>query len=325
MVTSSTPRDRSSASNPRTLPSDELLGEGSVRCNPPHSESFAPASVRFVTDPIRASIVPDFEELPDYAASLLAYHRSHAETLAGMIDALPVEPGQRWLDLATGDGTYAMLLAQKQANVVAIDSDERYLAFAGRRAQRQGLHVEFRAGDAYRLPFADGELDGAFCAQSFYDLEDAPRVLREMKRVVRPGGHLAVMENDSLHHLVLPWPPDLELKLRTAQLTALSVEAGDESRFYVGRRLVPLFESQGLVDVREESFTTMRRAPLSKDERCFLEHQLTALFQMVEARLPAEERARAHAYCTPGEPQFLLDQPSFSATILDFLVWGRVP
>src|SRR5688572_9195410 len=171
MVTSSTPRDRSSASNPRTLPSDELLGEGSVRCNPPHSESFAPASVRFVTDPIRASIVPDFEELPDYAASLLAYHRSHAETLAGMIGALPVELGQRWLDLATGDGTYAMLLAQKQANVVAIDSDERYLAFAGRRAQRRGLQVEFRAGDAYRLPFADGELDGAFCAQSFYDLE----------------------------------------------------------------------------------------------------------------------------------------------------------
>jgi SAM-dependent methyltransferase len=300
MVTSSTPRELSSASNAQTLQTDALVAEPSVRSAAPHSESFAPTSVRFVTDPIRASVVPDFEELPDYAASLLAYHRSHAEALAGMIDALPVEPGQRWLDLATGDGTYAMLLAQKQAKVVAIDSDERYLAFAGRRAQSRGLHVEFRAGDAYRLPFADGELDGAFCAQSFYDLEDAPRVLSEMKRVVRPGGHLAVIENDSLHHLVLPWPPDLELKLRTAQLTALSGEPGDESRFYVGRRL-------------------------SKDERCFLEHQLTALFQMVEARLPVEERARAHAYCTPGEPQFLLDQPSFSATILDFLVWGRVP
>lgn len=325
MTTSSTPRKPSSASNPGIVRADEVNGEPSLRSRPTHSESLAPTSVRSVTDPIRASLVPDFEELPDYAASLLAYHRSHAETLAGMIDALPVEPGQRWLDLATGDGTYAMLLAEKQAEVVAIDSDERYLAFATRRAQGRGLCVEFRAGDAYRLPFADGELDGAFCAQSLYDLEDAPRVLNEMKRVVRPGGHLAVMENDSLHHLVLPWPPDLELKLRTAQLMALSGEAGDESRFYVGRRLVPLFESQGLVDVREESFTTIRRAPLSKDERCFLEHQLTALFQMVEGRLPAEDRARAHAYCTPGQPQFLLDQPSFTATILDFLVWGRVP
>jgi ubiquinone/menaquinone biosynthesis C-methylase UbiE len=325
MVMSSTPRERSSASNPRVLRADEVDGEASLRSGPAHTGSSAPASLRFVTDPIRASVVPDFAELPDYAASLLAYHRSHGETLAGMVDALPIEPGQRWLDLATGDGTYAMLLAEKQANVIAIDSDERYLAFARRRVQRRGLRIELRAGDAYRLPFADGELDGAFCAQSFYDLEDAPRVLNEMRRVVRPGGHLAVMENDSLHHLVLPWPPDLELKLRTAQLMALSSEAGDESRFYVGRRLVPLFESQGLVDVREESFTTIRRAPLSRDERCFLEHQLTALFQMVEGRLPAEERARAHAYCTPGEPQFLLDQPSFAATILDFLVWGRVP
>jgi SAM-dependent methyltransferase len=148
---------------------DEGNGEASVRSRSAHGESFAPTSVRFVTDPIRASVVPDFEELPDYAASLLAYHRSHAEMLAGMIDALPVEPGQRWLDLATGDGTYAMLLAEKQANVVATDSDERYLAFARSRAQRRGLRIELRAGDAYRLPFADGELDGAFFAQSFYD------------------------------------------------------------------------------------------------------------------------------------------------------------
>jgi hypothetical protein len=133
------------------------------------------------------------------------------------------------------------------------------------------------------------------------------------------------MENDSLHHLVLPWPADVELKLRTAQLAALSAARGDEARFYVGRNLVTLFESHGLLDVQEETFTTSVRAPLSADERCFFEHQLAALFTMVEGRLSAEDRAVAHAYCTPGQPQFLLDQPAFSATILDFLAWGRVP
>jgi ubiquinone/menaquinone biosynthesis C-methylase UbiE len=201
--------------------------------------------VRFVTNQIPASVAPHLEELPDYAASLLSYHRAHAETLAGMIDALPVEPGHRWLDLATGDGTYAMLLAQKKADVIALDSDERYLTFARKRARERGLAIDFRQGDAYRLPFADSALDGVFCAQSFYDLEDVPRVLTEMKRVVRPGGYVAVMENDSLHHLVLPWPVEVELKLRAAQLAALSTASGDESRFYVGRRLVPLFELQG--------------------------------------------------------------------------------
>ena len=291
----------------------------------PQRESFVPSSARFVADPIRASVIPNLEELPDYAASLLSYHRSHANTLAGMIDALPIQEGQRWLDVATGDGTYAMLLAAKKAEVVAVDSDDRYLALATKRAQARGVHVDFRNGDAYELPFADAELDGAFCAQSFHDLEDAPRVMAEMKRVVRRGGYVAVMENDSLHHLLLPWPADLELKLRSAQLSALSSAQGDESRYYLARRLVPLFESQGLTDVQEQSFTTHCRAPLSKDERCFLEHQLTALFRMVESRLAREDRDSAYAYCTPGEPGYLLDQPGFSATILDFLAWGRVP
>lgn len=300
------------------------LSQRPTLSGPPRVESFSPASVRFVTDQIPASLAPNLDELPSYAASLLSYHRAHAETLSGMIDALPIEPGQRWLDLATGDGTYAMLLAKK-AEVVAIDSDERYLAFARKRAQQRGLPIEFIRGDAYRLPFADGALDGVFCAQSFYDLEDVPRVLAEMKRVVRPGGCVAVMENDSLHHLVLPWPADVELKLRTAQLSALSAQRGDEARFYVGRQLVTLFEAHGLRDVQEETFTTSVRAPLSADERCFFEHQLAGLFTMVEGRLSTDDRAVAHSYCIPGQPQFLLDQPAFSATILDFLAWGRVP
>jgi ubiquinone/menaquinone biosynthesis C-methylase UbiE len=328
--------------NGKTPRSNKLEAQGQAE----YVETGAPNSMQFDTDKTRhletvsssaprdahksASSIPQSSfpsdaTLPDYAASLWAYHQFHAQTLASIIATLPVVTGSRVLDLATGDGTYAMLLAKHGARVTALDSDPRYLEFAAQRAMRQGADIEFSKGNAYNLPFDDHELDGAFCAQSFYDLQDAPRVLREMKRVVRPGGWVGVMENDSVHHFVLPWPAELELRIRAAQLEAFKQQGGDEERFYVARYLVPLFESVGLEQIKERSFSAQRRAPLGPEERYFFEHQLTELFALVSERMETSDRDRARALCTPGDPEFMLDDPNFSATILDFLVWARVP
>ena len=268
---------------------------------------------------------PRMDELPDYAPSQLAYHRAHHDTLTQMVATLPLRTGERVLDLATGDGSYAILLAGQGADVVAVDVDEKYLHLAEQRARREEVDVLFQKADAYSLPFSDGEMDGAFCAQSFYDLENTSRVLQELKRVVREGGWLGILENDSIHHLVLPWPADLEIEIRAAQLKAYAKTTGDEQRFYVGRRLVPLLKEVGCEHIEEKSFSTQKRAPLTYDERCFLQYHLTQLFELVESRLSASARDRAERLCNPGHREFMLDQPDFSATILDFLAWGRLP
>lgn len=115
--------------------------------------------------------------------------RRHAANLASL------NPGDRALDVATGTGDLAIELAGRVApngEVVAVDFSERMLELA--RLKRGSLPIRFDAANALQLPFADNEFDAAtvgFGARNFSDLE---RGLREMVRVVKPGGRVVVLE-----------------------------------------------------------------------------------------------------------------------------------
>jgi demethylmenaquinone methyltransferase/2-methoxy-6-polyprenyl-1,4-benzoquinol methylase len=116
-------------------------------------------------------------------------------------DLAQLRPGGRALDVATGTGDLALELANRVSpggEVVATDFSERMLelarAKADSRALGPGTRVVVRPANALELPFADGEFDAAtvgFGARNFSDLEQG---LREMIRVVRPGGHVVVLE-----------------------------------------------------------------------------------------------------------------------------------
>jgi demethylmenaquinone methyltransferase / 2-methoxy-6-polyprenyl-1,4-benzoquinol methylase len=111
-------------------------------------------------------------------------------------DLARLEPGGRALDVATGTGDLALVLAQRAGptgDVVGADFSDGMLARA--RAKAAGLAgVRFEHADALALPYADGSFDAAtvgFGARNFGDLE---RGLAEMVRVVRPGGRVVVLE-----------------------------------------------------------------------------------------------------------------------------------
>lgn len=302
--------------------------------------------------------------LPDYADALLAYHRSHAETLNAMVSRLPVAAGQSILDVATGDGTYAILMAERGAGVVVLDQDPDYLALASSRAARRGLHVTPVAGDACHLPFEDNRFDGVFCAQSFYSISNVSRVLKEMRRVVKPGGWVGVLENDSLHHVVLPWPAELELAIRLGQYTALAGASPDvrvrdgaasddasetasqhamqddvspngarppegeltkDQRYYIGRRLFSVLLEAGFEAVHEASFSTTHTAPLSDDAHTFLREHAVEILDRARPHLVPEVWQAARASCDPASAEYLFTRPDFSATVLDLLVWGKKP
>lgn len=284
-------------------------------------------------------------ELPDYADALLAYHRSHAETLNAMVSRLPVAAGQTVLDVATGDGTYALLMAQRGADVVGLDQDPDYLALASSRAARRGLRVTAVSGDACQLPFEDDHFDGVFCAQSFYSISNVSRVLAEMRRVVKPAGWVGVLENDSLHHVVLPWPAELELAVRLGQYTALAgaspdvrvrdghadittetaTEYAQDERYYIGRRLFSVLIEAGFEDVHEASFATTHTAPLSDDAHRFLREHALEVLDRARPYLAPEVWRAAQASCDPADDAYLFTRADFSATVLDLLVWGRKP
>jgi len=105
--------------------------------------------------------------------------------------------GQRVLDCATGTGDLA--LAFKRAvgpggEVVGTDFCAEMLEAAPRKARRAGLEVRFEVADVLALPYPDASFDVASIAFGIRNVDDPVRCLREMARVVRPGGRVVVLE-----------------------------------------------------------------------------------------------------------------------------------
>jgi demethylmenaquinone methyltransferase / 2-methoxy-6-polyprenyl-1,4-benzoquinol methylase len=111
-------------------------------------------------------------------------------------DLVALAPGDRALDVATGTGDLALELARRvgpAGEVVGSDFSEGMLEHA-RRKGAAAANVRFEQANALALPYADGEFAAAtvgFGARNFSDLAQG---LREMTRVVRPGGRVVVLE-----------------------------------------------------------------------------------------------------------------------------------
>jgi ubiquinone/menaquinone biosynthesis C-methylase UbiE len=113
-----------------------------------------------------------------------------AEWAPRLIDLAGVGPGQAVLDVACGTGIVARTVADRRGGrgrVVGLDLNEAMLAVA----RRVRPEIEWRQGDAARLPFPDATFDVALCQMAFMFFPDRLQVLREMARVVTAGATVA--------------------------------------------------------------------------------------------------------------------------------------
>jgi arsenite methyltransferase len=124
-------------------------------------------------------------------------HPGGATTTRRALELIGVRPGERLLDVASGAGTSALLAAREYGCLVAgVEYGEAAVVDAQRAAEPAGLcdRVGFIVGDAEALPFEDDQFDAVLCECSLCTFEDKPRAMAEIRRVLRPGGRLALAD-----------------------------------------------------------------------------------------------------------------------------------
>lgn len=115
----------------------------------------------------------------------------HTRWKARLVELAAVKPGERVLDLATGTGDIALALAPRvaPAEVVATDINRDMMALGERKAADAAVtNIAWVPADATALPFADASFDVVVCSYAGRGFPDWEQVLREVHRVLRPGG-----------------------------------------------------------------------------------------------------------------------------------------
>lgn len=112
-----------------------------------------------------------------------------------LLDTGNVHEGDRVLDVACGTGIVARHAASRvgtNGSVVGLDINEGMLTVVEETATDSRPPIEWRQGDATDLPFSEGTYDVALYQQSLQFFDDAPAGIREMHRVLAPGGRMTL-------------------------------------------------------------------------------------------------------------------------------------
>ena len=145
-----------------------------------------------------------------------------------LTDHMP-ETGKKALDIGTGPGFFAMVLAMKGFDATGIDCSEQMIDRARQNALARGLTVEFRVMDSHELAFADNTFDYIVARNATWLLYDPEKAFSEWLRVLRPGGRLMYLDAN--------WPyeddPVMTRKLREAN-ERFEKKQGKSFNSYVG-------------------------------------------------------------------------------------------
>jgi ubiquinone/menaquinone biosynthesis C-methylase UbiE len=98
-------------------------------------------------------------------------------------------------DLGAGEGSFALLLAERATRVIAVDSSAKMIEVGRELALRHGVgNVEFRQGDMEELPIDDAAVDLVFFSQSLHHALHPDRAIREAHRILVPNGRIVILD-----------------------------------------------------------------------------------------------------------------------------------
>jgi len=181
-----------------------------------------------------------------------SYTRRTAEVCAAFL--LPrLRPDAEVLDLGCGPGTITLGLARRARRVVGLDAAAKMVEQARELAADSEVHnASFEVGSAYELPYGDGSFDVVYAHQVMQHLADPVRALREARRVLRPGGLVAVRDSDYQTMVHAPVEPAIQYWLRLYH----EVVAANGGKADAGRFLPRWVHAAGFVDPVVTTSTT---------------------------------------------------------------------
>jgi ubiquinone/menaquinone biosynthesis C-methylase UbiE len=167
---------------------------------------------------------------------------------------LALQPGHAVLDIGCGSGGDVRAMAEvvgPKGRVVGLDGSATMIAAARQRSVDTGLPVEFVVGDAHRLDFDDKSFDACRTDRVLLHLADPGQALREIARVLRPGGRVVALEPDNGGLLVDH--PDRDTTTRIMEVRSRATRSG-----WIGRSLRRLFLGADLTAIELEVLPSPR-------------------------------------------------------------------
>jgi SAM-dependent methyltransferase len=218
--------------------------------------------------------------LRDYTNQARTYDETRAASpsvVGPLREALAGAPGRRLADIGGGTGNYAQALRDDGWDPVVVDREPAMLA----RAAAKGL--ETVEADAQRLPLPDAGFDAVMLVSMLHHVEDPAAALAEAQRVLRPGGHLALMvftREDTEHSWLSDYFPSTRAWMSETHSTRAELLA-----LLPGARQIPVL----FRDLEDGSLAALSAFPEKIVDPAW--HRQTSYFERLERDHPDELRA----------------------------------
>jgi len=177
---------------------------------------------------------------------------------AEVVDRAALAAGEHVVDIGCGTGPATRLAARRLAGtgrLIGLDIDPVRIVLAGKLAAQEELAIEWLEGSALDLPFDDGTFDAALCCLTLQFLPDRAKGLREIRRVLKPGGRLAASVWRSVEHC----PGYHAFSLAMAEASGADPEPMPPFSLGDADELRTLAQDAGFSSVRVETGTKLSR------------------------------------------------------------------